>query len=282
MITSKLAIGSAQFGMDYGIANQIGRVNPKNVQDILNYANTHSISSIDTAQLYGDSEKVLGNFNLSNFAVGTKIPEIDFSIKNHAVLLIERSLKNLSVEILDYVLLHQPNQLLSNKSSLLYSQLEYAKKTKLCSKIGVSVYSPEELDQILERFEIDIVQLPFNILDGRWFDVIEKAKRFHIEIHARSIFLQGLLFMREKPSFFNSWKTVWSALDKQVLGSHMEVWEHALNYCLHKLEIDKVIVGVDSISQLRQIVQASRETYFQLDFEQITDSKLLNPMNWRI
>ena len=242
----------------------------------------HGVTSIDTAQLYGDSEEVLGALNLSGFDVGTKIPELNLSIDNPAKALIFKSLNTLKIDFLEYVLLHRPNQLLGDRGGEVFTQIHNYIENGWCKKVGVSVYTPHELSEILDRFKIDIVQLPFNILDGRWVDVIAKAKRLKVEIHARSIFLQGLLFLKNKNPYFNKWAALWASLDKLVEETNMKLWQHSLNYCLHHPDIDKVLVGVDSLSQFSEIISSSLEHYVPLKFEPIEDEQLLNPSNWRL
>jgi len=212
----RLVLGTAQFGMNYGIANKTGQPSTDEIAKILNLARHHGIHMIDTAIAYGDSEKNLGEVGLEGFEIVTKLPEIpdNTDIESWILAEVQSSLARLRVKQLYGLLLHKPQQINTRLVENIINTLGILKKEKLVKKIGVSVYSPEELSNILTRFIPDIVQLPFNLIDQRflctgWFDKLQER---NIEVHSRSVFLQGLLLMpyQEVTQKFNRWHQLWN------------------------------------------------------------------------
>lgn len=258
----KLCLGTVQFGLNYGISNKAGKVAFKEVEDILNYCNYQKINTIDTAQAYGESEKTLGHFNLSNFRVITKISN-DRGIEN--------SLENLKLSSLYGVLLHNENEIDENWQKL----VDY-KSQRLVEKIGVSVYSPDKLSGIIDKYPIDIVQLPLNILDQRFLSLLKRLKENNIEIFARSIFLQGLLLMDycQISDYFNPIKPVLSKLPHDKLG-------FALNFVKNIDEIDGIVFGITSKQELEQICIAYHKKTFDYSEFSIDDENMINPSMWR-
>ena len=194
-----LAIGTAQFGLDYGISNSAGKVKLPEIKKIIKLASDSGIDTIDTAMAYGDSEELLGKCSLENFKIITKIGAIQESenrIENWILDEVHLSLKKLKLNNIYGLLLHRPNELISKKGETLFYSIQNLKKLGLVKKIGISIYSTDELVSILDSYDIDIVQLPLNIFNREAInnDILKILKSRDIEIHARSCFLQGLLF----------------------------------------------------------------------------------------
>ena len=167
----------------------------------------------------------------------------------------------------------------------LYKALIDIQEKKLVKKIGVSVYSPEELELLAFNFDFDVIQLPFSIVDNRFLETGWFAKLYNQnkEIHARSVFLQGLLLMNNdrRPKKFNKWKKFWSFWDNWLDKSNLSALEATIRYVLSFEEIKKVIVGVNSTAQLAEIIDASSGPKPLLPKElSIDDNDLLIPINW--
>jgi len=283
----KLAIGTAQFGMPYGISNKSGQTSQLEAKKILNMAFEGRVDTLDTAVAYGDSELTLGQVGVAEWNVISKIPPMpsasingfDWVIKH-----IKASLSNLKIDKLNAVLLHAPEQLLSSDGKEIIQAMEEAKLLGLVKKIGYSIYSPKLLSSLLEVFKPDIVQLPLNIFDQRVINTgwLAKMIEMDIEIHARSIFLQGLLLMNpaQRPTYFNKWDKLFKNWDSMVAG------KNALETCFSFVKsidgISRVVVGVESQAQLSQLLFAWRKaapmSAPQLSCE---DEALINPFNWR-
>jgi aryl-alcohol dehydrogenase-like predicted oxidoreductase len=287
----KLALGTVQFGIDYGVNSLNGQVKSKEVKKILNYAYSKNIDLLDTALNYGNSEKIIGRFNVLNFKVVTKTRCFDNpKINNNDVKLLNndfhQSLKNLKQDSVYGLLIHDANDLLKPGAEKLFDQLQKLKQSKKIVKIGVSVYDYSQLKFIVDNFDIDVVQLPFNILDRRMLNngTITALHKKNIDVHARSIFLQGLLLMsqQKRPSKFKPWSSLWKMWHEWLNDNRITALEATLRYALSIKEISKVIVGVDSKDQLEQIVISSEGILPKIPLELCTnDLNLLNPSKWK-
>ena len=287
---SKIALGTVQFGIDYGINSENGQIRPEEVRGILNYAYSQNIDLLDTAPAYGSSEKVLGEANVQNFKVVTKTRHFDNAeISNDDIDLLKKdfscSLVDLRQESFYGVLVHDANDLLKPGSKKLFDQLESLKQAEKIKKIGVSVYDHKQLQSILENFDIDIVQLPFNILDKRLIDsgMLVKLQNRGIEVHARSVFLQGLLLMsnQDRPRKFHRWNALWKTWHEWLNDNQITALEAAIRHAVSMPEISKVLVGVDTKDQLKEIIIASDGILPNIPAELYTnDVNLLNPSNW--
>lgn len=199
-----LAIGSAQFGLNYGIANKSGKVGLKEMRSILSLAKENGIDTIDTAIGYGESEANLGNIGVHDWKLVTKIPLLPDNmgpkkVKEWIDAQIANSLKKLNVESLYGVLLHSPDQLNNEKYIDIWNALEINRHAGNVIKIGYSIYDSNQIENIFENFKPTLVQVPFNIIDQRiknnkWLDNFYNNE---VEVHSRSCFLQGLLLMNK-------------------------------------------------------------------------------------
>jgi len=286
----KLALGTVQFGIDYGVNSLSGQVQPNEVSNILNYAFEIGINTLDTAPSYGDCEQIIGNNNLLNFSIVTKTRNYEsFLITADEAKLMrndfEKSLIKLNKKSIYGLLIHNTDDLLKKGSDHLINQMESFKQNGLIQKIGISAYTESQIQAVIDRFEIDLIQIPFNIFDRRLTDsgILKKLQSKGIEIHVRSIFLQGLLLMMPSklPRKFNKWAYLWDIWQEWLVENNITALEATIRHAISIPEISKVIVGVDSKSQLEQIFQASNGVISQIPEELFTDDpKILNPSNW--
>ena len=290
MNVSKIALGTVQFGIDYGVNSVDGQVRPEEVKKILSYGRSKNIDLLDAAPAYGNSEKILGRMDISNFKVVTKTRHFDNTeIKNNDVKLLNNdfhhSLKDLKIDSVYGVLIHNADDLLKPGAEKLFDQLQELKQAEKIVKIGVSVYEHNQLQSILDIFDIDLVQLPFNILDRRMVDtgMLTKLREKNIEVHARSVFLQGLLLMSEKnrPDQFQRWNGLWKLWHEWLSDNHISALEVTIRHAISMPEISRVLVGVDTVDQLKEIIMASPGVLPNIPPEMFTnDTNLLNPSNW--
>ena len=293
-IGSRLGLGTAQFGMDYGISNHQGQNSIDEVKQILNKAQTLGINKLDTSPNYGNSEKVLGKCSAgkSGFNIVTKTPVFEDKIisQNSADLLIEyveRSLEQIGCNKLFGLLVHHAENIIAPGGEFLIKALLEAKSKGIVEKIGVSVYNATQIDSILNIFEPDIIQLPINLFDQRLINSghLTKLKKQHIEIHARSIFLQGLLLMKNErlPEFFEPIKKHINEYYLFLEDNGLSPQSAALNFAKNITEIDCIILGVNSMDQLSENV-AAFETEVDIDFTKfaISDEKIINPALWEL
>jgi aryl-alcohol dehydrogenase-like predicted oxidoreductase len=284
----KLAIGTAQFGLNYGIASERGQVGYQEVSEILDAAEKSGINTLDTAIAYGTSETVLGKLGIQHWKTVTKLPGVPYDchdVEEWVYQQLNQSMERLKVTQLHGLLLHKPAQLFERFGPCLYATLQQIQARGITSKIGVSVYSPGELDKIFEKHSFDLVQAPLNILDRRliatgWAKQLNSAG---VEVHARSAFLQGLLLLpdKQRPLAFSRWSKIWSEWKRWLDEVGLAPLQACLRYLNEFSEIDKVIVGIDSKTQLVEILhQASGKLDSLPEFDSVLDEMLTNPTNW--
>tara|TARA_B100000900_G_scaffold415295_1_gene444656 strand:- start:3561 stop:4427 length:867 start_codon:yes stop_codon:yes gene_type:complete len=284
----KLALGTAQFGMRYGISNVSGKVSPAEGEAILKYAASASIETIDTAMTYGDSEQVLGNIGVEGFNVVTKLPEIPdhiTDIEDWVIKAVKDSVSRLGVERLYGLLLHRPSQLFEPKGAKILSALRLLKELELVKKFGVSVSAPSEFDALFDIYDFDIVQCPFNLVDRRLINSgwLKRLNTAGVETHTRSSFLQGLLLMPRHsiPSKFKSWNILWDGWERWLLANKISPLDACISYVLSFSGITRVVVGVETQFQLAEIVRAASGTSINSYPDISSDvSGLINPANW--
>jgi aryl-alcohol dehydrogenase-like predicted oxidoreductase len=289
---NKLTLGTVQFGIPYGISNVQGRVSESEIAEILDVAYNSEISILDTASLYGDSEELLGKFAAGRFDIISKIKEVPENQYWLAERLydwldeeINTSLQKLKCNQLYAYLLHRPLDLLKYKDLNYFESLQKLKESGKTSKIGFSVYTPNDLEQLYSQYKPDLVQLPMNILDceflkSGWLDRLKEDK---VEIHVRSIFLQGLLLLSLEDQIlkFPTYSDIWKKWHKQLKDNNLTAIEACWNFVNQYKQIDKIIIGVLSSSELTEI---SIIRHCKVDFIDlaISDENLIYPSNWKI
>lgn len=285
----KLALGTVQFGLPYGIANRQGPVSSAEARAIIEYAVSIGIDTLDTAATYGHSEQRLGEIGVPTWKIISKLPPIPAGMGDvgHWVrITVERSLQLLRVRQLTGLLLHHPADLLGEHGVLLQRALLDVQAAGLVGKIGVSVYRPAELDELVRRCPVEIVQVPFNVLDRRILSSgwLARLHDLGIEVHARSVFLQGLLlFSRQaRPAQFNRWKDIWRDWEDYLQASNQTPLEACLRFVSAHSAIDRIVVGIDSRRQLEEIFATLQGVVVSPpDYLLSHDPLLLEPSRWR-
>ena len=281
----KLALGTAQWGLKYGISNVHGIITDKELKTILSIVEKYKINLFDTAVNYGLAEKRLGEFLMKENKIITKVGY--FKKGNNLKDQITNSFKNLKRGNIYGCLFHNSNELIENKN--LWEDLKKYKLKGKIKKIGYSLYEPSKLLKLLEAKLIpDIVQIPYNILDRKFEPYFSLLKENNIEIHIRSVFLQGLLFksVDELNSKFKDLISPFNELKEIQAKAKLEILSLALSFVIQNHSIDYVILGVEKAKQLKQIINASKKKLPDKIIEQIKSIKLenqaiLNPINWK-
>lgn len=282
---SKLILGTVQLGLHYGINNASGLMPYAEANEILNLAYANGIEIIDTAADYGDSEKRIGQFskiNHSAFSIISKFSKINKSWKAS----LSQSLENLNVEKIDTIMFHSYESYAINKG-IIHEILNV--KGSLFNKLGVSVYTNEELAALKGDIYVDVIQCPFNLLDNHsirsqyLIDLKEEKKT----IHTRSVFLQGLFFMDIKniPIKLKSLIPLLKNIHTISNDNHISIGHLALQYALSKNYIEGVLIGVDSIDQLKKNIfwannLLDSKIFQEIDKILIDNTTLLNPSKW--
>lgn len=281
----KLALGTVQFGMDYGISNQQGQVAIDEVGKILQLAHSHGIDLLDTACVYGSSEEVIGKLTQKHqleFKIVDKVPDLE--TYGHTLQdAVKTSLKRLHVDKLDGLMLHNAADLNED----IYQQLAALKKDALVDKIGISVYHPKPTFELEERFDLDLVQLPMNLFDQRFFETgcIDWLKEKGVEIHVRSIFLQGLLLMQvsQLPPYFHPYIPLFEKLDELCKKTGLSRLAAALTIAHQHDNVDRLVFGVCSQAQLEEVLRAyeqAEKTPFDSTDLSCHEEGLISPFLW--
>ena len=288
----KLALGTAQFGMPYGITNRTGQLSQSQGAEVLASAYAQGISVLDTAMAYGDAEARLGQTGVQHFQVVTKLPHIPLVLPAAmtdagawAKVQFAASLKRLGLPCVYGLLLHRPGDLLGEHGKALLRTMQELQDKGLVEKLGVSVYSPTELEPLLKLARWDMVQAPLNLIDRRLHTTgwLHRLKDSGVEVHTRSAFLQGLLLTHASalPPQFSEWIGLWRAWDEWQLDTGCSALEACLAFPQSFPEVDKVVVGVSGLDDFRQILLALRasapEHWPSIDSH---DEKLINPSQW--
>lgn len=287
----KIALGAAQFGFKYGISNITGPTSKLEIKKILGLAVDNGIDLIDTAMSYGNSEIQLGLSDVSKFKIVTKVPILSpetIDISKWVREMVSLSIERLKIDQLHAVLIHNSNDLISSKGSILFQTLREMKKEGLINKVGISIYDPSEIDIVNNYKNLDLIQAPLNLMDRRlkssgWLAKLHQAG---IEIHVRSVFLQGFLLLKQNqlPLKFKKWQKNWDKWHSELKKKKVSAISACLSYPLSLPEVDKVIVGVNSFSQLKEILNISKKLSTNSDdwsFMISNDQMLINPTNWK-
>ena len=286
----RIALGSAQFGQRYGVANRSGAPTQREMDLVVHRARDAGVDTIDTAIAYGDSESMLGAAGLSGFRLVTKLPPISIraaDVEREMREEVRHSLGRLGVERLHGLLLHRAADAISNPpvAAEVRRVLAALATEGIIGRAGVSVYEPTELEAVADVMPLGIVQAPYNVLDRRfdesgWFSRLRAAGA---EIHVRSVFLQGLLLLDDgqMPSAFDKWNPVWSRWRAWLRERDVSAVTGALGAVLSNPNVDRVVVGVDTLAQWNEVLAAaSSDRGVMPDDPGCDDMQLINPMNW--
>ena len=294
MSPSKLVLGTVQFGLDYGISNTSGQTSPSEVEKILSLCHRAGIHALDTSCEYGASESIIGRWLRPEYSFSvitkTKHCRSDRIGVRHITLVIDtfrESLNRLGLATVDTLLVHDADDLLKAGSSDLYQRLFELKQEGLIGRLGASVYSAEQIRRLLERYCLDVIQLPINVFDQRLLQtrVLDELVDAEVELHARSVFLQGLLLIgpEKLPSQFQQFSQHWVDYYAYLNQQGLSPIEGALSFVASLPQIQKVLVGVNTSVQLQEIIAAYSTTCDVDRFSTfaLTDEQILNPSLWR-
>ncbi len=285
----KLAIGTAQFGMNYNLYSS-ETMSEKEVYSIIEYARRIGIDTIDTAIGYGSAETKLGRAGVSDFKIITKLSKISSkkNIKKFIFEEVNKSLERLNVSSLYGLLLHSPNDILCNHNNEIIETIEQLKKNNIIHNFGYSIYEPGEIDNLENSYNSDILQVPYNLLDKRFKNIINLnlEKTFPKKIYVRSIFLRGIL-LHQNPSaiskYFSNWDNFFLSWKKWLIENDIDPLSVCVNYIKNNYNIERAIVGIDSLDQLKSIYSAyvSNRNLYPKNFYS-NDIYLIDPRKWNL
>lgn len=276
-LIQKIGLGTVQFGTEYGISNDGGKVAREEVSKILEYFRIREGSILDTASAYGSAEEVLGGFNLSNFNIVSKwMPPVEGESLR---MLLNESLSKLNVKRLYGYLAHRPQYVLENRGT--WKEILRLKREGRVEKVGFSLNSPDEFTA-LERAGIfpDLLQVPYNYFDRRFEKVCRTFKKRGGEVHTRSSFLQGLFFM--PPDKLSSHFTEVKPFIKNLQENYSNLAGELLGFALKNTWSDAVIMGVENVEQLASNIESQRSVSGLPFFDKSFSDSILAPSNWNL
>lgn len=287
-LLSKLILGTVQFGLQYGINNHSGLLREDEVHKILNRAAELGVKALDTAAAYGEAEQRIGAFHQNKEWCFNIISKFSKNKNEDWKNSFSRSLEQLHIKSLETIMFHSFDSFQSNKTNL--EEILELKGEKY-RKLGVSVYTNDELNSLRLEDDVDVIQMPFNMLDNevQRGQVLRELKGLGKEIHTRSCFLQGLFFMdvNKLTGNLSSLKSHLNKIRSLVIENNLEIGHFAMQYALNKEYIDAVLFGVDSVDQLEQNISWSNkpipeEILKEIDNIKVEETNLLNPSKWQI
>ncbi len=287
----RIALGTVQFGLPYGVANTQGQVSYDQAEAMLRAMRTAGIDTIDTAIAYGEAETVLGRIGVSGFRLVSKVPvlrEPAIAVDDWVMAQVEASLERLRVPRLGGLMLHAPDDLLGPHGSDLVRGLLRARDAGLAERIGLSVYSPEQLAVLVDLLPLEIIQIPLNVFDRRFVETgwLDRLVSNDVEVHARSVFLQGLLLMPSDrvPSKFAPFRTLidgWHAWLSGDAAAGRSTVQACLAHVASYAGISRLVVGADSLAQLQDIIEAASTAPLRAPESLVSPATpLINPAQW--
>jgi aryl-alcohol dehydrogenase-like predicted oxidoreductase len=289
----RIGLGTVQFGMPYGVSNLDGQVSRGEVARILETAYREGVRFLDTASAYGESESVLGEALSGNdaFRIVTKTVPLRCATFSQPELEIVRmgfanSLSRLRCQRTDTLMVHHADDLLVPGGARLYEQLLEWRELGLANRIGASVYSAQQIDALTSRYELSVLQVPINVLDQRLVrdGTLSRLEEKGVAVHARSVFLQGLLLAdpNRLPSAFARWHGLFQDFWRRSTESGTSPLEAAIGFVCRQPAVECVLVGVLSADHLMECVRAAR-TCRVVDLDDLAsyETDLIDPREWK-
>ena len=276
----KLGLGTVQFGQAYGVSNRRGQVSAADAAAILGRAAKAGIALLDTAANYGDAEAVLAKLNTAPFRIVSKT----IGLKHGLEAVIARARQSATVLKADTLLVHAASDLQDADGQALWTGLQWLRDEGVFRKIGISVYVADNPAQLASRFRPDVMQLPFSLLDQRLLadGTLARLAALNVEVHARSLFLQGLLFLETLPEKLRHAAPHLTKIRSQLRDAGMTPLAAALGFVLSRPEIAFGLVGVTSVTELNEIIAAAQRSVPDLDWAAFAlhDDVTLTPSLW--
>lgn len=284
MRASKIVLGTAHFGMPYGINKK--EVELDDIGQILDYAKKNKINYLDTAPTYKNALEKLSTFSLKEWNIISKIPSKPKDVKDIKSWINKiffYTLNTLKIDKIDTILIHDENNICHKKNGdEFYKSLNDLKNQGLIRNIGCSIYIPKKLIKILGRYKFDIIQSPYNIFDKRILlpEVTKILHKKKIKLHLRSIFLQGLLLRKQNiPKKFVKNKIL-KKFNIWLKETKSENISTCLG-CISQIKFDKLVVGIDNKSQLNDIIKNVRNPSKKIPSFNVNENNIIiDPRKW--
>ncbi len=284
----KIVLGTAQFIKNYSLFKK--KLSKKEKIKILSAYKKRGFETFEVSPIYGDAEKIIGK-NCKNKNLIWKLPKIPKKKENLDLwinIIFKDSLRKLGEKKIDILMIHESKDLLGKYGEEIYKIIKNLKDKGFVKHLGVSVYKKNILNKIIKKFKIDVVQLPFNILNYEFEEkdlFFLKKKNKNLKIHARSIFHQGLLLKKIKSrnkKFKNlamEQNRIMNKLEAYCIKYKCNLFQLCVSYVLNNKYIDKILIGVESVKELNEILNLKKGlsvSFLKMRY----NKKLLDPISW--
>ena len=286
-LISKLGLGAAQFGLD-GAAPTRGRAPELEVREILAVAARAGIGVLDTGAASTHGEGILGAVlpKPMPFAVTVKAPRGD-----RGPLYVEAearaALARLGLERADAIMVQSAGDLFSPYGPAWWACLKTLRDDGLFARVGISAYASDDPPGLARRFQPDLIQAPASLLDQRLLvdGSLAAVRDLGVEVHLRSIFLNGLLFLPpdRAPSHLGAASiSRLSRARRLIAEGRSDPLQAALGFALSRPEANAVIVGAATAAELSAVVAAAASPPPDLDWDNMAleDPAVLDPPRW--
>jgi aryl-alcohol dehydrogenase-like predicted oxidoreductase len=289
-ITDRIVLGTVQMGLAYGINNSQGKIKKKDAEEILLFCKQNGLEYLDTGNAYGDAEAVIGDIARKNNLSLKIITKLSKCHVDEIESVIDKSYRDLQTKKLYGYLCHHFDFFMAFPR--IWNCFEKLKRDDRTEKIGFSLYEPAQLEWLLDRHEeiaVDLIQIPVNVFDRRFEPYLERCKEKNIEVHIRSVFLQGLFFQKPEnlPKHFYSLAKKLQQLQQFAFDSELPLAHLLILAVLHICPDAKLVLGVDSIHNLKHNLEVQKYLSNNIDYDYLdifieTNRDLILPTLWKI
>tara|TARA_A100001015_G_scaffold12778_1_gene15040 strand:- start:2119 stop:3462 length:1344 start_codon:yes stop_codon:yes gene_type:complete len=280
----KIIIGTAQFLDNYGINRVKSKLSDVTKKSILTNSLSNKFIYFDTSNAYSTYDKIFKSINGQKIILKIYITKNNQNFKKSIETIVKLYKEKFNIKKFYAIMIHNDFEPEDKNLKIFYKFLILLKEKKITKKIGISIYNFKKILKIINKYKFDIIQCPFSIIDQRLLEnrLLNKLKKKKIEIHVRSIFLQGLLYKNKFNSYFA--KKVSKILNyrKWVKLNSMSIFKSALYFVLNYPMIDKLVIGIENknqINELKKVLKNYKYIKYPARFKS-NDLKLINPHNW--
>lgn len=287
VLLHKLGIGSGQLALDQQQAVVRGRTREAEARDILSIAARAGLGVFEINGHSAQSEITLGGAllhpNPFRITLSTIRPDRGPDVVEAEL---RAQMARLRLAQVETVMASSATDLFGPQGLALWERLKALKDQGLCRKIGVPVYASDDPLGVARRFKPDIVQAPVSLLDQRLLvdGTLAALTEMGIEVHLRSIFLNGLLFLPpdRAPTHLKSAASRISRARRLIAEGRSDPLQAALGFALSRPEASAVLVGVTSVAEMSAVIAAASSPPPDLDWDEMAldDPAALDPHQW--
>ena len=285
-LDQKIIAGTAQFISNYGINRKLKNINLKKKISIVESSLNNRFVYFDTSNSYSEYYKIFNKISGHQIILKLSPAQNIDNFEIWTMKIVKKYLKIFNIKSFYAIMIHNEDILDHSYFSIFYKSLKHLKQKKITNKIGISIYNFKDILKNINLYKFDIIQCPFSLIDQRLLenDLLYKLKKNNVEIHIRSIFLQGLIFKSKLNPYFNKWRKLLIKIENWSKKNSLTKLELALFYTLNFYQIDKIIIGMEDSHQVNEIGNAIKKYRYVKcpKYFKINDVKLLNPTNWKL